>query len=72
MEGMQVTALLHPEEREWLRERYRARFASPEKKHLLERELHFAQGQFGYFRDFGDARGDPRPDRRRCCPSCAT
>ena len=49
LEGMQLTALLDPEERETLREYYRARFASPVKEHLFERELHFVQGSSGIF-----------------------
>src|SRR5208337_3340020 len=49
LEGMHVTALLDPEERETLGEYYRARFASPVKEHLFERELHFAKGRSGIF-----------------------
>ncbi len=49
LEGVHLTALLDLEERETLREYYRARFASPVKEHLFERELHFAQGSSGIF-----------------------
>ncbi len=49
LEGTPVTALLDSEERETLREYYRARFASPVKEHLFERELHFAKGSAGIF-----------------------
>jgi PAS domain S-box-containing protein len=49
LEGTHVTALFAPEEREALWEYHRARFASPVKKHFLERELHFVRGHSGIF-----------------------
>jgi PAS domain S-box-containing protein len=49
LEGMHVTALFDPEQRETVWERYLARFASPAKKHFLESELHFAHGHSGIF-----------------------
>jgi PAS domain S-box-containing protein len=47
--GMNVTGLFRPEDREAVREYYRARYASDEKEHFFERELHFAQGRRGIF-----------------------
>ncbi len=49
LEGLHVTALFHPEHRDEVWERYLARFASPDKKHFLESELHFAHGPSGVF-----------------------
>jgi PAS domain S-box-containing protein len=49
LEGMNVTGLFHPEEREELREYYRVRYASNIKEHFFERELHFTQGRCGTF-----------------------
>jgi PAS domain S-box-containing protein len=52
LEGMNVTGLYHPEEREGLREYHRAIYASDVKEHWLERELHFAQGRSGIFENW--------------------
>jgi len=49
LEGMNVTGLFHPEDREELREYHRARYASEVKQHLFERELHFMRGRSGIF-----------------------
>jgi PAS domain S-box-containing protein len=49
LEGMNVTGLFPPEEREELREYHRARYASDVKEHFFERELHFMQGRSGIF-----------------------
>ncbi len=49
LEGMNVTGLFHPDEREELREYHRARYASGVKEHFFERELHFMQGRSGIF-----------------------
>jgi PAS domain S-box-containing protein len=49
LEGIHVTALFDPEQREAVWERYRARFASGAKKHFLESALHFAHGHSGIF-----------------------
>jgi PAS domain S-box-containing protein len=49
LEGMHVTALFDPEEREALMEHHRALFASPVKEHFLEREVRFAHGHSGIF-----------------------
>lgn len=49
LEGMSVTGLFVPEDREALREFHRARFASEVKEHVFERELHFLQGRSGIF-----------------------
>ena len=49
LEGMNVTGLFHPEEREAVREYHRARYASEAKEHISERELHFVQGRSGVF-----------------------
>jgi PAS domain S-box-containing protein len=49
LEGMNVTGLFPPEEREKLREYHRARYASDVKEHFFERELHFMQGLSGIF-----------------------
>jgi len=49
LEGTHVTALFDQEVREEVWERYCARFVSLEKKHFLERELHFAQRPSGIF-----------------------
>jgi PAS domain S-box-containing protein len=49
LEGIHVTALFDPEQREAVWERYLARFASGAKKHFLESELHFAHGPSGIF-----------------------
>jgi PAS domain S-box-containing protein len=49
LEGMNVTGLFHPDEREALREYHRARYASDVKEHFFERELHFMGGPSGIF-----------------------
>jgi PAS domain S-box-containing protein len=49
LEGMNVTGLFHPEEREELREYHRARYASDVKQHVFEREVHFLHGPSGIF-----------------------
>jgi PAS domain S-box-containing protein len=49
LEGMNVTGLFHPDEREELREYHRARYASEVKEHVFERELHFMHGRSGIF-----------------------
>jgi PAS domain S-box-containing protein len=49
LEGINVSGLFRPEDREAVREYYRARYASDEKEHVFERELHFAQGRRGIF-----------------------
>jgi len=49
LEGMTVTGLFHPEEREELREYHRTLYASDVKQHFFERELHFMQGRSGIF-----------------------
>jgi len=49
LEGMNVTGLFHPEDREELREYHRALYASNVKEHFLERELHFLHGPSGIF-----------------------
>jgi PAS domain S-box-containing protein len=49
LQGMNVTGLFRPEDREELREYHRARYASNLKEHFFERELHFMQGRSGIF-----------------------
>jgi PAS domain S-box-containing protein len=49
LQGMNVTGLFHPEEREEVREFHRAIYASSSKEHHFERELHFMQGRSGIF-----------------------
>jgi PAS domain S-box-containing protein len=49
LEGMNVTGLFHPDEREELREFHRALYASDVKEHFLERPLRFAHGRSGIF-----------------------
>jgi PAS domain S-box-containing protein len=49
LEGMNVTGLFHPDEREELREYHRARYASGVKEHFFERNLHFMNGRSGVF-----------------------
>ena len=49
LEGMNVTGLFYPEEREELREYHRALYASDIKSHFLERELRFMHGRSGIF-----------------------
>ena len=49
LEGMNITGLFHPEDREELREYHRARYASGLKKDFSVRELHFMQGRSGIF-----------------------
>jgi len=49
LEGMNVTGLFHPEDREALREYHRALYASNVKQHFLERELNFMHGPSGIF-----------------------
>jgi PAS domain S-box-containing protein len=49
LEGMNVTGLFHPDQREELREYHRARYASSVKEHFFERELHFIHGPSGIF-----------------------
>jgi PAS domain S-box-containing protein len=49
LEGMNITGLFHPEDREELREYHRARYASGLKQDFLVRELHFMQGRSGIF-----------------------
>jgi PAS domain S-box-containing protein len=49
LEGMNVTGLFVPEDREALWEYHRARYASEMKEHVFERELHFLQGRSGVF-----------------------
>ncbi len=49
LEGMNVTGLFDPEEREQLREYHRALYASESQAHFLERELHFMHGRSGIF-----------------------
>ncbi len=52
LEGMSVTGLFHPEEREDLRDFHRALYASDTKEHFFERELHFVQGPSGIFENY--------------------
>jgi PAS domain S-box-containing protein len=49
LEGMNVTGLFHPEEREELREYHRALYTSEVKERVFERELHFMHGRSGIF-----------------------
>ncbi len=49
LQGMNLTGLFRPEDREELREYHRARYASNVKEHFFERELHFMQGRSGIF-----------------------
>jgi PAS domain S-box-containing protein len=49
LEGMNLTGLFHPAEREELREYHRARHASDIKEHFFEREMHFLNGRSGIF-----------------------
>jgi PAS domain S-box-containing protein len=49
LEGLHVTGLFHPEEREGVLEFHRACYASGVKAHIFERELHFMQGRSGVF-----------------------
>jgi len=49
LEGMSVTGLFHPEEREEPRNFHRALYASDRKERFFERELHFVQGPSGIF-----------------------
>jgi PAS domain S-box-containing protein len=49
LEGRNVSALFDQEDRETLREYYRARQVSPVREHFFERELRFASGRSGVF-----------------------
>src|SRR3984957_12284279 len=49
LEGLNLTALFHPAERQELREYLRARYASGIKEHFFEREMHFLHGRSGIF-----------------------
>jgi PAS domain S-box-containing protein len=49
LEGLDITALVRPEDREPLQAYYRARYASRVKEHRFERELHFLGGRSGIF-----------------------
>jgi PAS domain S-box-containing protein len=49
LQGMNVTGLFHPEEREAVREFHRAIYASSSKEHHFERQLHFMHGPSGIF-----------------------
>jgi PAS domain S-box-containing protein len=49
LQGMNVTGLFHPEQREEVREFHRTIYASGSKEHHFERELHFMQGRSGIF-----------------------
>jgi PAS domain S-box-containing protein len=49
LEGMNLTGLFHPAEREEVREYHRARYASDSKEHFFEREMHFLHGRSGIF-----------------------
>ncbi len=49
LEGMNVTGLFHPEEREELREFHRALYASDVTQRYFERELQFMHGPSGVF-----------------------
>jgi PAS domain S-box-containing protein len=49
LEGMNLTSLFHPAEREELWEYHRARYASDIKEHFFEREMHFVHGRSGIF-----------------------
>ncbi len=49
LEGMSVTGLFHPEDREELREFHRQIYASHVKQRFFERELHFVHGRCGIF-----------------------
>jgi PAS domain S-box-containing protein len=49
LEGMHVTSLFHPQEREALGAYHRECYASEAWEHSFERELHFMQGRSGFF-----------------------
>jgi len=49
LEGMNVTGLFFPEEREGVREFHRAIYASDAKHHFFEREVSFSEGRCGIF-----------------------
>jgi PAS domain S-box-containing protein len=49
LEGMNVTGLFYPEDREEVREYHLTRYASDVKEDFFERELHFMQGRSGIF-----------------------
>jgi PAS domain S-box-containing protein len=49
LEGMNLTGLFHPAEREELREYHRACYASDRNEHFFEREMHFLHGRSGIF-----------------------